>query len=76
MSTQTDEHGTTSLPSSNSDQLLPLTVTPRPTTMLRIFVVMRGDATDVSVPAEPLHGTARRGFTLAERGGLLRTSVT
>jgi hypothetical protein len=57
------------------DQLLPLTVTPRPTTMLRIFVVMSGDTTDVSVPAEPLHGTVRRGFTLVEWGGLLRTSV-
>ena len=57
------------------DQLLPLTVTPRPTTMLRIFVVMQGDATDVSVPAEPLHGTVRRGFTLVEWGGLLATSV-
>ena len=58
------------------DQLLPLTVTPRPTTMLRIFVVMRGVATDVSVPAEPLRGTVRRGFTLVEWGGLLGTSVT
>jgi hypothetical protein len=58
------------------DQLLPLTVTPPPTTTLRIFVVMRGDATDVSVPAEPLHGTVRRGFTLVEWGGLLATSVT
>jgi hypothetical protein len=58
------------------DQLIPLTVTPRPTTMLRIFVVMRGDTTDVSVPPEPLHGTVRRGFTLVEWGGLLSTSVT
>jgi hypothetical protein len=58
------------------NKLLPLTVTPQPTTMLRIFVVMRGDATDVSVPAEPLHGTVRRGFTLVEWGGLLGTSVT
>jgi len=44
--------------------------------MLRIFVVMRGVATDVSVPAEPLRGTVRRGFTLVEWGGLLGTSVT
>jgi hypothetical protein len=55
--------------------LLPLTVTPQPTTVLRIFVVMRGYDTDVAVPAEPLHGTVRRGFTLVEWGGLLGTSV-
>jgi hypothetical protein len=58
------------------DRLLPLTVTPQPTTTLRVFVVMRGDPTDVSVPAEPLHGTVRRGFTLVEWGGLLSTGVT
>jgi hypothetical protein len=57
------------------DMLLPITVTPQPTTVLRIFVVMRGYDTDVAVPAEPLHGTVRRGFTLVEWGGLLGTSV-
>lgn len=53
-------------------RVLPLTVTPAPTTVIRVFVVMHGETTDVAVPPEILPAPPqRRGFTLVEWGGLL-----
>ena len=47
----------------------PLTVTPRPDSVLRIFMAYRPLNAPVSVPPQELTPFVRRGFTLVEWGG-------
>lgn len=57
------------------DRLAPLTVTPKPDTTIRIFLDFEGLQQKVSMPAQRLSAPARRGFTVVEWGGLLRTAA-
>jgi len=52
--------------------LAPLTVTPQPDTMIRIFLDFQGLQKPVTLPAQHLGHVERRGFTLVEWGGLLQ----
>ena len=47
----------------------PLTVTPRPDSVLRVFMAYRPLATPIVVPPQELTPFVRRGFTLVEWGG-------
>ena len=47
----------------------PLTVTPRPDSILRIFMAYRPLNAPVSVPPQELTPFVRKGFTLVEWGG-------
>ncbi len=58
---------------SQMDQLAPLYVTPRPDTIIRVFLDFQGLQSDaVSLPTQRLSSIPRRGFTVIEWGGLLR----
>ena len=46
-----------------------LTVSPRPDSVLRVFMAWKPLARPVDVPAQTLPGFERRGFTLVEWGG-------
>ncbi len=54
------------------NQLAPLTITPRPQTLLRVFLDFEGQETALTTVApQQLQRTERRGFTVVEWGGLL-----
>jgi hypothetical protein len=55
------------------NRLAPLTITPKPDTMLRVFLDFKGLATPISLPSQYLTAPERKGFTVVEWGGLLRT---
>lgn len=55
--------------------LAPLTVWPHPNTVLRAFLDFQGLQQPISIPAQQLTGTPRRGFTVVEWGGLLRDGI-
>ncbi len=46
-----------------------LTVEPAPDAVLRVFMAWKGLEEPVDIPAQPLTGVERRGFTLVEWGG-------
>jgi len=50
--------------------LAPLSVSPKPDTLLRVFLDMDGYDTPISLPIQKLTSTARHGFTVVEWGGL------
>lgn len=50
--------------------LAPLYISPRPDTLLRVFLDMTGFDEPVKLPAQKLSAQARRGFTVVEWGGL------
>lgn len=52
--------------------LAPLTVSPAPDTVIRIFLDFEGLDAPVSLPSQRLSSIPRKGFTLVEWGGLLR----
>jgi hypothetical protein len=54
------------------DQLAPLTITPKPDSVIRIFLDFAGLQTKVTMPAQALSHIPRTGFTVIEWGGLLR----
>ncbi len=54
------------------DQLAPISVTPKPDTVIRIFLDFEGLNSSVNLPAQKLSAPAREGFTVVEWGGLLR----
>jgi hypothetical protein len=51
--------------------LAPLTVSPKPSTMIRIFLDFQGLQTNRSIAPQTFHAPTRTGFTLVEWGGLL-----
>jgi hypothetical protein len=55
------------------DRLAPLTVTPKPDTTIRVFLDFKGLTEPVVLPPQHLVAPRRKGFTLVEWGGLLRT---
>jgi cytoskeletal protein RodZ len=52
------------------DTLAPLYVSPKPDTVIRVFLDMEGFDTKLSLPAQKLSSTFRHGFTVVEWGGL------
>jgi hypothetical protein len=54
------------------DRLAPLTVTPKPDSVIRIFLDFEGLQDKISLPTQRLTTIARKGFTVTEWGGLLR----
>lgn len=56
------------------DQLAPLTISPKPDTMLRVFLDMAGYNSPINIPAQQLTSTVRKGFTVVEWGGLLTSN--
>ena len=57
------------------NQLAPLTITPKPDTMLRVFLDMAGYDTPVAMPKQSLSAQKRSGFTVVEWGGLSRNKL-
>ncbi|MEO6077692.1 MAG: hypothetical protein ABIP54_02810 [Candidatus Andersenbacteria bacterium] len=55
------------------DELAPLTVSPKPDTSIRIFLDFVGLQTQEKIAPQILSAPARKGFTLVEWGGLLRS---
>ena len=56
------------------ERLAPLTITPAPDTMIRIFLEFEGLNQPVTLQPQKLSAPARSGFTLVEWGGLLTKS--
>jgi hypothetical protein len=56
------------------NQLAPLTITPRPDTIIRIFLDFEGLQAPISLPKQTLSAPQRKGFTVIEWGGLLRNN--
>ena len=52
------------------NRLVPLYISPKPTTVQRIFLDMAGYDTKPNLPPQKLHGFVRDGFTVVEWGGL------
>ncbi|MEI8229930.1 MAG: hypothetical protein WCG83_02215 [Candidatus Peregrinibacteria bacterium] len=61
----------TFLPQESFEALAPLTVSPRPDTVIRIFMDYRGLAAPIHVQPLILHTPKRLGFTVVEWGGAL-----
>lgn len=55
------------------DELAPLTITPRPDTVIRVFLDFQGLNQPVQMPAPHFTAPVRRGFTAVEWGGLNRS---
>jgi hypothetical protein len=60
------------LSTSEMNQLAPLSVTPHPDTVIRLFLDFVGLDRPISLIPQKLSSLPRRGFTLIEWGGLLR----
>ncbi|MGI6612745.1 MAG: hypothetical protein ACOX0Z_04255 [Candidatus Nanosyncoccaceae bacterium] len=52
------------------NRLAPLRITPKPDTLIRVFLDMSGLERPISIPAQKLTSSPRRGFTVVEWGGL------
>lgn len=52
------------------NNLAPLTITPRPSTLIRVFLDMGGLDKPISLPTQQLSSVKRTGFTVVEWGGL------
>ncbi|HUT22405.1 MAG TPA: hypothetical protein VMX18_03305 [Candidatus Bipolaricaulota bacterium] len=61
----------TFVPQSQFDKLAPLTVSPRPDTVIRVFMDYEGLDYPVKVEAQKIVTPERRGFTVVEWGGAL-----
>ncbi len=57
---------------SEMDRLAPLTISPRPDTVIRILMDYRPIASPVTIAPQRLSAPARNGFTVVEWGGVLR----
>ncbi|TAL14483.1 hypothetical protein EPN95_02725 [Patescibacteria group bacterium] len=55
------------------NELAPLTISPQPTSLIRVFLDMRGLDQSVPIPAQTFVAPNRVGFTVVEWGGLLHT---
>ncbi len=51
------------------NKIAPLDISPKPDTLLRVFMYYQPLATKISMPAQVLKAPARRGFTVVEWGG-------
>ncbi|MFO0920084.1 MAG: hypothetical protein U0451_00220 [Candidatus Saccharimonadales bacterium] len=60
---------------SQVDRLAPLQVSPKPDTIIRVFLDMDGLDKPISIPTQKLSTLERKGFTLIEWGGLSRTKL-
>lgn len=69
---KTDYVRLTWLGTAQMNKLAPLSVTPAPDTMIRVFLDFAGLNTPISLPAQKLSSVQRKGFTLVEWGGLLK----
>lgn len=56
------------------DELAPLSITPKPTTVIRVFLDFQGLNQPISMPAPHFSAPARTGFTAVEWGGLDRAA--
>lgn len=52
------------------NRLAPLGITPKPDTLIRVFLDMSGLEQPISIPAQKLTSSSRRGFTVVEWDGL------
>jgi hypothetical protein len=52
------------------NELAPLCITPKPDTVIRVFLDMDGLDQPISLPQPVFHPLARTGFTVVEWGGL------
>lgn len=57
------------------NQLAPLTVLPRPQTVIRVFLDFEGLQQPITLPAQQFSTPNRTGFTVVEWGGLLRDGI-
>lgn len=55
---------------SQMNQLAPLYISPKPDTLIRVFLDMSGMDSPISIPAQNLTSVPRNGFTVVEWGGL------
>lgn len=55
---------------SQMNQLAPLQISPKPETLIRVFLDMSGLDKPINIPAQNLKSTPRIGFTAVEWGGL------
>ena len=55
------------------DQLAPLTILPKPTTSIRVFLDFQGLDRQIPLAKQQLSAPARKGFTVVEWGGLDRS---
>jgi hypothetical protein len=56
---------------SDMNKLAPLHITPKPDTMIRVFLDFQGLKEPIAIPAQTLSSIPRKGFTVIEWGGLL-----
>ena len=54
------------------DALAPLTITPKPDSVIRVFLDFEGLEKPITIPPQKLSAIPRNGFTVIEWGGLLR----
>ena len=54
------------------NELAPLTITPKPDTMIRVFLDFEGLEQESVIEPQRLSSIPRKGFTLVEWGGILR----
>jgi len=54
------------------DRLAPISVVPKPETIIRVFLDFEGLSNKIDIPAQTLSAKERKGFTVVEWGGLLR----
>lgn len=59
------------LSTAQMNQLAPLTISPRPTTVIRTFLDFQGLNQPVTLQPQSFHAPTRQGFTVVEWGGLL-----
>lgn len=57
------------------NELAPLTISPRPQTVIRTFLDFEGLEKPVNLPPQQFRAPARNGFTVVEWGGLLREGL-
>jgi hypothetical protein len=57
------------------NELAPLMITPKPTTVIRTFLDMKGLDQPISIPAQTFSSPTRNGFTVVEWGGLLHNPI-
>lgn len=57
------------------NQVAPLTITPKPTTVIRVFLDFEGLNQPIKLAPQALSAPSRQGFTVVEWGGLLRSGL-
>jgi len=57
------------MPQADYDKLIPLNVSPKPDTTIRVYFLWKGIDNPITVAPETLSAPARNGFTLVEWGG-------